>query len=174
MISRIFASIAVLSTADVFTAYMPVLGEERHLGGAAVGILLALRAAASMASRIGIGRLVARVGRVRLIASSAAAAAAALVGMTFTHQVVLLGLLAIAVGLGLGFGQPLSMTIVVQLVPDHARATALGVRLTGNRVGQVAAPAAAGLVAGSAGVSSVFWLLGSMLVVSGVAVHRRL
>jgi hypothetical protein len=32
------------------------------------------------------------------------------------------------------------MTLVVPLVPEHARATALALRLTGNRVGQVAAP----------------------------------
>jgi predicted MFS family arabinose efflux permease len=64
------------------------------------------------------------------------------------------------------------MTIVVQRVPEHARATALALRLTGNRLGQVAVPAAAGLVAGSAGVGAVFWLLALMLVASGVAVQR--
>jgi MFS family permease len=169
----IFASIAVLSAADVFTAYMPVLGEQRNVDATVIGALLAIRAAASMASRIGIGGIVRRVGRLRLITVSATGAAAALVGITFTHDIVLLGLLCAVVGVGLGFGQPLSMTIVVQLVPEHARATALGVRLTGNRVGQVAAPAAAGVVAGSAGVASVFWLLSSMLLVSGVAIRRR-
>ena len=81
-------------------------------------------------------------------------------------------MLSAVVGLGLGFGQPLSMTIVVQLVPEHARATALAVRLTGNRLGQVAAPAGAGLVAGSAGTGSVFWMLSSMLAASAVAIQR--
>jgi len=168
----IFASIAVLSAADVFTAYMPVLGEEHGIGPRAVGGLLAIRAAASMASRVGIGGLVRRVGRLRLISISAAAAAAALVGVTFTDDVITLAVLSAAAGVGLGFGQPLSMTMVVQLVPDHARSTALAVRLTGNRVGQVATPAAAGIVAGSAGVGSVFWLLSAMLVASAIAVHR--
>lgn len=65
------------------------------------------------------------------------------------------------------------MTIVVQLVPEHARASALAVRLTGNRLGQVAAPAAAGLLAGSAGGSSVFWLTSGLLVASGLAVAKR-
>jgi len=61
---------------------------------------------------------------------------------------------------------------VVQLVPEHARSTALAVRLTGNRIGQVATPAAAGVVAGSAGASSVFWLLAAILVASALAIHR--
>ncbi|HEY6055948.1 MAG TPA: MFS transporter, partial [Gaiellaceae bacterium] len=166
----IFASVAVLSAADVFTAYMPVLGEQRAIGPSVVGALLAIRAAASLASRVGIATIVRVVGRRRLIAGSAAAAAAALVGIVFTHDVVLLGLLSAVVGAGLGFGQPLSMTLVVQLVPDHARATALAVRLTGNRLGQVAAPAAAGVVAGNAGAGAVFALLGGVLAVSAAAV----
>jgi MFS family permease len=168
----IFASVAVLSAADVFTAYLPVLGEQRKIGPAVIGVLLAVRAAFSLVSRIGIGTLVRRVGRLRLITLSAVAAAAALGAMTFTHQVVALGVLCAVVGAGLGFGQPLSMTIVVQLVPDHARATALAVRLTGNRLGQVAAPAAAGVVAGNAGAGAVFWLLGGLLVASAAAVQR--
>jgi MFS family permease len=168
----IFASIAVLSAADVFTAYMPVLGEQRGIGPAVIGLLLALRAAFSLVSRIGIGTLVQRVGRLRLITVSAVAAAAALGAMTFTHDVVVLAVLSAIVGAGLGFGQPLSMTIVVQLVPDHARATALAIRLTGNRLGQVGAPAAAGIVAGNAGAGAVFWLLSGLLLASAAAVQR--
>jgi MFS family permease len=166
----IFASIAVLSAADVFTAYMPVLGHQRGIDPTVVGAILAVRGAASMASRIGIGSLVRRFGRLRLIVVNAAAAAAALAAMTVVDSVPGLFLLSAVVGVGLGFGQPLSMTLVVQLVPEHARATALGLRLTGNRLGQVAAPAAAGAVAGSAGTGSVFWLLSSMLAASAVAV----
>lgn len=168
----IFASIAVLSAADVYTAYMPVIGEERGIGPRAIGALLAIRAGASLASRVGIGAIVRRVGRMRLISISAACAAAALAGVTFTDRVWALALLSAVAGLGLGFGQPLSMTMVVQLVPQSARSTALGLRLTGNRLGQVAAPAAAGVVAGSAGAGSVFWLLSAMLVASALAVRR--
>jgi MFS family permease len=168
----IFASIAVLSAADVFTAYLPVLGEQRGIGPAVIGALLAVRALFSLVSRIGIVAFVRRVGRLRLITVSAVAAATALAAMTYTHDVVLLGVLCAVVGAGLGFGQPLSMTIVVQLVPDHVRATALAIRLTGNRLGQVAAPAAAGVVAGNAGAGAVFWLLSGLLVASAAAVQR--
>lgn len=169
----IFASIAVLAAADVFTAYMPVIGAESDIGPRAVGVLLALRAAASIAARVGIGAVVPRIGRVRLITIGAVAAAAALAGMTVTQEVWMLAVLSVAAGFGMGFGQPLSMTLVVQLVPEHARSTALAVRLTGNRIGQVATPAAAGVVAGSAGARSVFWLLGALLAASALAIQRR-
>ncbi|MBK6015764.1 MFS transporter, partial [Streptomyces sp. MBT53] len=59
-----------------------------------------------------------------------------------------------------------------QAAPDDARSTALALRLTGNRLGQVAAPAAAGLVAGVAGVAAPFVMLGALLVLSaGVALR---
>jgi MFS family permease len=166
------ASIAVLAAADVFTAYLPVLGEQRAITPAAVGVLLALRAGASVAARLGITWLVAHVGRTRLIALSALAAAAGFAAITATSDVLVLGALAVVVGAGLGYGQPLSMTLVVQRVPAGARATALAVRLTGNRVGQVAAPAAAGVVAGNAGAGAVFWLLSGLLVLTAAAVGR--
>jgi MFS family permease len=168
----ILASIAVLSAADVFTAYMPVLGEQRGIAPGTVGLLLGLRAAASLASRIGIGRIVGFVGRLRLITLSAVAAAIAFVGLTVSDDVWLLALLTIVAGFGLGFGQPLSMTLVVQLVPPYAQATALAIRLTGNRLGQVTAPAAAGVVAGTNGTKPVFWMLSAMLGASAAAIQR--
>jgi len=168
--AAILASLAVLSAADVFTAYMPVLGEQRGIEPTIVGVLLAVRAAASLTSRVGIGTFVRIVGRRRLIVTGCAVAAAAFAGLTLTGDIALLVVLSAALGAALGFGQPLSMTMVVRLVPDQARATALAVRLTGNRIGQVAAPAAAGLVAGAASVGAVFAMLGGLLVLSAAAV----
>jgi len=168
----IFASVAVLSCVDVFTAYLPVLGESTGIAPGVVGALLALRAAASIVSRLGITSIVRRVGRTRLIAGSAVVAAISVVGVTITQDIAVIAILTAVAGFTLGFGQPLTMTMVVLLVPEQARATALGLRLTGNRIGQAATPAAAGVFAGAAGVSSVFWLLGGILVVSAVAVAR--
>ena len=168
----IFASLAVLAASDVFVAYLPVIGAQNGIGPRTVGILLALRAAASIAVRVGIGPIVRHVGRKQLITVGAAGAAVALAAMTVTTEVWTLAALSIVAGAGMGFGQPLSMTLVVQLVPEHARSTALAVRLTGNRIGQVVTPAVAGLIAGSRGASSVFWLLSGMLLASALAIQR--
>lgn len=169
----IFASIAVLSAADVFTAYMPVLGERRGIAPGVVGVILGLRAAASIASRIGIAAIVRAVGRARLISLSALAAAAAFVVLPLSANVWVIGALVVVIGFGLGFGQPLSMTMVVQLVPHSAHATALAIRLTGNRLGQVVGPAAAGLIAGSAGTKPIFWMLSGTLGASAGTIHWR-
>jgi MFS family permease len=93
-------------------------------------------------------------------------------GIALPLPVWAIGLMLAVLGFCLGVGQPLSMTTVVQAAPDDARSTALALRLTGNRLGQVAAPAGAGLVAGVAGVAAPFVMLGALLVLSaGVALR---
>lgn len=170
--TAVFVSLAVLSTADIITAYLPVVGESEGIDPRVVGALLAVRAAASIAARVGIAPVVRRFGRLRLLTVSAAVSAVAVLGPALTTRVLVLAMLMAVAGYGLGFGQPLSMTMIVERVPAHAAATSLAIRLTGNRLGQVAVPALAGLVAGAASVSAVFWLLGAMLLASAGAVQR--
>jgi MFS family permease len=168
-----FASLAILAAVDIVTAYLPVIGERRGIGPAVVGALLSLRAAASILSRLLIPWMVRALGRVRLIAVSAAGSAVAMAVLPIPGRAPLLALVLLVAGFFLGIGQPLTMSLIVQAVPDDARGTALAIRLTGNRVGQVATPAAAGLVAGAAGIAAAFWLLGGVLVLAAATVARR-
>jgi MFS family permease len=168
-----FASLAILATVDVLTAYLPVLGTQRGIPPAVIGGLLSLRAATSILSRVLIPWMVGRLGRVRLLAASAAGSALLTAALPLAGDTAALAVLLAAAGFLLGIGQPLTMSMVVQAVPEDTRGTALAIRLTGNRFGQVATPAAAGLVAGAAGVSAAFWLLGGLLGLAAVAVVRR-
>jgi MFS family permease len=165
-----FASLAILATVDVLTAYLPVLGVERGIPPAVIGALLSLRAATSILSRVLIPWMVGRLGRVRLLAASAAGSALLTAALPLAGSVPALTVVLAAAGFLLGIGQPLTMSMVVHAVPADTRGTALAIRLTGNRFGQVATPAAAGLVAGAAGVSAAFWLLGGLLGLAAVAV----
>ena len=168
-----FASLAILAAVDVLTAYLPVLGTQRGIAPAVVGALLSLRAATSILSRVLIPWMVGRLGRVRLLAASAAGSALLTAALPLAGGPVVLGVLLAGAGFLLGIGQPLTMSMVVHAVPADTRGTALAIRLTGNRFGQVATPAAAGLVAGAAGVSAAFWLLGGLLGLAALAVTRR-
>ena len=167
------ASLAILATVDVLTAYLPVLGTQRGIAPAVVAGLLSLRAATSILSRVLIPWMIGRLGRVRLLAASAAASALLTAALPLSSGTAVLGVLLAAAGFLLGIGQPLTMSMVVHAVPEDARGTALAIRLTGNRFGQVATPAAAGLVAGAAGVSAAFWMLGGLLGLAALAVVRR-
>jgi MFS family permease len=158
---------------DVLTAFLPVLGTQRGIPPAVIGGLLSLRAATSILSRVLIPWMVGRLGRVRLLAASAAGSALLTAALPLAGDAVALAALLAAAGFLLGIGQPLTMSMVVQAVPEGTRGTALAIRLTGNRFGQVATPAAAGLVAGAAGVSAAFFMLGGLLGLAAVAVVRR-
>ncbi|HEV2894568.1 MAG TPA: MFS transporter [Actinomycetota bacterium] len=168
-----FASVAILAAVDIITAYLPVIGERRGIGPAVVGALLSLRAAASILSRLLIPVMVRSLGRVRLIAVSAAGSALAVAVLPVPDGAAALAAVLVVAGFFLGIGQPLTMSLIVQAVPDEARGTALAIRLFGNRVGQVATPAVAGLVAGAAGIGAAFWLLGGLLVAAAATVVRR-
>ncbi|MEV7286445.1 MFS transporter [Streptomyces sp. NPDC093252] len=167
----ILISLSVLSATDVLTAYLPVVGEERGIAPSVVGLLLSLRAAATIACRLVLTPLL-RLGRTPLLTSTCLLAALLCAGIALPVPVWALAAMLAALGFCLGVGQPLSMTTVVRAAPEGARSTALALRLTGNRLGQVAAPAGAGLVAGVAGVAAPFVLLGGLLLLSaGVALR---
>ncbi|MEV4683907.1 MFS transporter [Streptomyces kurssanovii] len=168
----IFISLAVLSATDILTAYLPVVGEHRGVPPTVVGLLLSLRAAATIACRLVMTPMIRRLGRTTLLTVTCLLGGALCAGIALPVPLWALALMLAALGFCLGVGQPLSMTTVVQAAPAGARSTALALRLTGNRLGQVAAPACAGLVAGLAGAAAPFVMLGVLLVVSGGTAAR--
>lgn len=168
----IFISLSVLSATDILTAYLPVVGEHRGIAPSVIGVLLSLRAAATIACRLVLTPLLRLLGRSLLLTVTCLLAAVLCAGIALPVPVWALAVILTVLGFCLGVGQPLSMTTVVQAAPDGARSTALALRLTGNRLGQVAAPASAGLVAGVAGVAAPFVMLGALLLVSsGIALR---
>lgn len=163
MLPAIVVSVAVILSIDLLTAYLPVYGEERGLSVEVVGGLLSLRAATTMASRLVMGRLIASAGRARVLFGSTVLAGLAMAGVPFLGDPWGLGLLMALTGFGLGFGQPMTIAWVAGRAPRELRATALGVRLTGNRLGQLVIPALVGLLAGFGGVGIVFVSLAVVL-----------
>lgn len=177
IVRAILVSTTVLSAIDIVVVYMPALGEERGWAASLVGGLLAARAGASMVSRLFIGRLSDRFGRRLLLIGSMSVSAVALVALPFAPSAEATFVVMIAAGLGLGIGQPLTMSWVAAEASPGTRATALSVRLMGNRVGQIALPVFAGSVAAFAGTGGVLAVTGvivgiSLALVSGGLASR--
>jgi MFS family permease len=170
MLSAMFVSIVVISVLDAIVAYLPAYGSVAGLSVALVGALLSIRAGASLVSRIFMTQLIARLGRGRLLAGSMAMAAVSLLVLPFvTSDVVLIGLM-IAVGMGLGLVQPMTIAWVANRSPRSERGTALGVRITGNRIALLIVPTMLGGIAGSAGIEAIFIVMGlSLALASAVA-----
>lgn len=172
MPAGVFVSLAVLSATDILTAYLPVVGEQRGIAPSVIGLLLSLRAAATIACRLVLTPLLRLLGRTLLLTVTCLPAALLCAGIALPVPVWALAVMPAVLGFCLGVGQPLSMTTVVRASPAGARSTALALRPAGNRLGQIAAPAAAGLIAGAAGVAAPCVMLGALLLLSaGVALR---
>lgn len=166
----IFVSFAVMASVDLLTTYLPVLGEHHRLSPAFVGVLLAVRAGFSFVSRLLIPVLMNSAGRLRVLLVSSGVAAFGVLGLVAIADRMILVVLMIVLGLVLGLGQPLTMTWVIQEAPRRLRATALALRITGNRVAQSAGPAAAGGLSSVVGIAGPFWLMAVLLAGSAASV----
>ncbi len=168
----IFASVITVTTFDVLIIYMPLLGTERHIEASHIGWLLTVRAAGAMASRLAYVSLFKIFGRIPLTIASLLMAAAGLLVLALPLPLWMLYVGAVASGYGLGISSTLAFSGMVQLAPANVRSTALSMRLTGNRIGQVAFPFTASFLAAFAGVGGVFAVIAISLVIASVWVRQ--
>jgi MFS family permease len=168
----LIVSLVVIAAVDILVVYLPALGEERGLTIAAVSALLTARAAASMVSRIGLGWMVDRLGRIRLLFIAVVISGLAVAALPFTTSLATAMVAMAIAGFALGICQPLTMAWVATETSAETRGTAMSIRLSANRLGQVALPAAAGLMAGFAGTAGVLWVVGGAVVATGAAVRQ--
>jgi len=168
----VFASVMTVTVFDLMVVYMPLLGAERHIEASQIGWLLTVRAIASMASRFAYVRLFQLFGRIPLTIASMLIAASGLIVLAFPTPLWVLYIASIFIGYGLGASSTLAFSGIVELAPANVRATALSLRLTGNRVGQVVLPFSASLLAAFTGVGGVFGVVALAMIGAAVAVQR--
>lgn len=163
----IVVSAAVLTSVDILTAYLPVLGAQAGISPIVVGSMLALRGIASMLSRLLLGPLGRRYGQRSLIVASALGAAGCLAAIAVLPVPwVMFPALAVG-GFLLGLGQPLTMTAVAIALPERSRSSGLALRLLGNRIAQLATPLLAGVLATTLGAGSALLVQVVALAASG-------
>jgi MFS family permease len=172
LVRALLTSCVVLAAVDISLIYLPALGAERGLASGVVGVLLGLRAAASMTSRLFLGRLSARIGRKRLLIISIAASSVGLGLAAVPLPVWLLAITITLAGFGLGVGQPLTMSWLAESAPPGLRGRAMSLRLTGNRAGQVVVPGAVGLVAAGLGAAGVLGVTAAGLAWVGFSARK--
>lgn len=163
LLRALLISCMVLAAVDITLVYLPALGAERGLTSGAIGVLLTLRAVASMGTRLFLGRLARLIGRRRLLIGSVVAAAASIAAVALPLPMWALATAVVVLGVGLGVGQPLTMSWLAEAAPPGLRGRAMALRLTGNRLGQVIVPSIVGLVAGGLGVAGVLWVTAAAL-----------
>jgi len=167
LFGAIAVSMVILAAIDLLSVYLPAWGVESGISAFLVGILLSVRSVATMLSRLGLGALVRRFGRMNLIIASTLIGAAAIFALMFSRDVPLAGVLLAIAGATLGIGQPLTMAAVSMAAPAGTVGLWLSIRLTGNSLGIVVIPPVVGAVAGAVGTAGVFGVVSLALV--GVA-----
>ncbi|MFC7491183.1 MULTISPECIES: MFS transporter [unclassified Knoellia] len=155
MPAALSSGVAVLIALDVLMAYLPLIGEAAGLPPAVVGGLLSFRGVCALASRLLMTPMIRRVGTRAVLAGTMFASALSLSAMVWATEVWQLALLIGIFGFGVGVGAPMTAAWVAQVSPVELRATALGLRLSGNRLGQALVPLGLGSVAASWGISIV-------------------
>ncbi|WP_431710824.1 MFS transporter [Glutamicibacter uratoxydans] len=172
--SHMFAGLALLSMIDILTAFLPLVAEHYGVAPAAVGVLLAVRGAASVISRMFLPWFSRHLNRSRLVLGSLYGTGLSfiLVPLLLEHLLLASAILFIG-GFLMGLGQPLTMSMVSTAVAFQDRGTALAVRLMGNRVGQVLIPVAASSAAVLVGPGGAIWFCCALLCVSGIEKSLR-
>jgi MFS family permease len=172
MARAMFASLTVLSGVDILTAYLPAYAEANGISVRMVGFLLAVQGLSALVSRLAMLPLVALLSRRWVLVVSMGTAAAALAMLPFTTALPVLFGIMVAAGFGLGLGQPITLAWVAARAPRDVRGTALGIRLSGNRLGQTVLPAAVGALAGALGLAALFLSPAALLALGSALVVR--
>jgi hypothetical protein len=167
----IVVSVVTVVAQDLIVVYLPLLGSDRGLTVDAVGTLLAIRAVASMLSRLIYVRLHVAFGRIRLTLISTFVSAGAYALLALPLPLPLLYAAIATAGFTLSISITASIAGVLAIASGGAIGTANSLRTMASRVGQSIIPIVASLVAAAIGTGSIFVLIGLSLAASGAAVR---
>jgi len=171
MWQALMASGTVLAALDVLLTFLPAWAEERGVSVTTVGWLLALRAAVTVLTRVGVANLVAVMGRRLLLVGSLVLAVAGQTMLPYAGPVGAITAMFL-LGIGLGVAQPLTLTWVTAAAEPGIRGAALGLRLTANRLAQTLLPPAVGFAAVGGGTVGVFLGMAVLLLLAATVAGR--
>jgi MFS family permease len=167
------SSVVTITALDLLVIYLPALGAERHIDSNHIGLMLTVRSVASLVSRAFYARLIFAIGRAPLTLTSMLGSAAGFLLLALPLSLPVMYAVLTGLGVAMGIASTLTLSGVMYLAPPEVCGTALTLRMTGNRIGQIVFPALAGLLAAATGVAGILLALGLGLAISGVAVAVR-
>ena len=146
---------------DVHTFVVPVLGHERGLSASQVGTILGGFAVAAACIRVALPFISRKVHEYQVIASAMVASSLIFMLYPWMPGALSMGLCSMVLGLALGTVQPMVMSTLHQITPQHRQGEALGLRLMSINASSVLMPMLFGAAGAVAGVAPVFWVVGA-------------
>lgn len=158
---------------DVHTFVVPVLGHERGLSASVIGTILGAFAVAAVAVRIVLPSLAAHLKEWAVITAAMGATGVLFAIYPLLQGPVAMGACSMLLGVALGTVQPMIMSTLHQITPEHRHGQAVGLRLMAINASSVTMPMLFGLAGASIGIAGVFWAVGA-LVAGGTRLSWRL
>jgi MFS family permease len=146
---------------DVHSFIVPVLGHERGLSASVIGSLLGAFAIAAALIRVLLPLLAARLQE-RVVITFAMLVTALLFGVyPFMQTPLAMGACSVLLGLALGTVQPMVMSMLHQITPEHRHGEAVALRMMVINASSVAMPMLFGVAGTAVGIAGVFWCVGA-------------
>ena len=156
-----------LTGIELFTFYFPVYGRSIDLSASSIGLVMSSYAVAAFIVRMGMGRATRSLGEIGVLTASLFIAGVTYMMVPLVSQAILLAAAAFLLGLGLGCAQPLTILLTYNHAPAGRSGEALGMRLTVNKLTQIAVPLVFGGIGSAFGLFPVFWANGAFLLAGG-------
>ena len=164
---------ALASCWDVHTFVVPLLGHERGLGASVIGTILGAFAIAAAVVRVVMPLLAERLRESAVIAGAMVITAVLFAVYPLLPTAWTMGMVSVLLGLALGSVQPMLMSTLHQITPEHRHGEALGLRLMSINASSVMMPMLFGALSSLIGVAGLFWIVG-LVVGSGSRAAWRL
>jgi MFS family permease len=162
----------VLSGLELFTFYMPVYGHSVGLSATAIGSVMSAYAVAAIAVRLFLPALTRRLGEARTLTWALLASAATFLLFPLSQSAWILAGVSFMLGLSLGCGQPLGQILAYNRSPAGRVNEVIGMRVTVNKLAEVACPLLFGVLGSTFGVGLVF-VVNALMMGGGGWINRR-
>ncbi len=146
---------------DVHTFVVPVLGHERGFSASVIGTLLGAFAVAAALIRMSLHWVARHLHEHQIITGAMLATGLLFALYPFMPNAWAMGACSVLLGLVLGSVQPMIMSTLHQITPEHRQGEALGLRLLSINASSVLMPSLFGAAGALAGVAPVFWVVGA-------------
>ena len=157
----LFVNWILSSCWDVHTFVVPVLGHERGFSASVIGSILGAFAIAAAVVRVVLPMVAAHLREWAMITGAMIATAFLFAIYPFLVTPLEMAACSIVLGFALGSVQPMMMSTLHQITPDHRHGEALALRMIVVNASSVAMPVLFGAVGAVVGVSAVFWGVGA-------------
>ena len=146
---------------DVHTFVVPVLGHARGLSASVIGTILGAFAVAAALIRVLLPLMAAQLRERAVITGAMGATALLFAVYPLTQSAAAMGMCSVLLGIALGSVQPMVMSTLHQITPEHRHGEAIALRMMAINASSVAMPMLFGVAGTLIGIAGLFWVVGA-------------